>query len=110
MLPDGIPKVQSGPFSKEERKQALMAALLLPLKDTVALKGKKTQPLTSYLILQSIKWRNVDAECIQQIHTEGTNLLAAYEQLQVLSATSKVQALILANLDTLSSCAIKSTN
>ena len=61
-----------------------MAALLLRLKNiNVPLKGNRTQPLTSYLILQSIKWRTVDAECIQQTHTEGANLLSAFEQLQV---------------------------
>lgn len=60
-----------------------MAALLLPLKDVnVALKGTRLQPLTSHLILQSIKWRNVDADCIQQTHTEGANLLTAYRSLQ----------------------------
>ena len=76
--------VQDGLFNKEERKSALMAALLLPLRNkTVPLKGKRSQPLTSYLILQSIKWRTVDAECIQHTHTEASSLLSAFEQLQV---------------------------
>ena len=76
--------MQSGGFGKEERKQVLMAALLLPLqRKTAPAKASKTQPLTSYLILQSIKWRTVDAECIQQTHTEGAALLSAYRQLQV---------------------------
>ena len=61
-----------------------MAALLLPLRAATApLKGAKTQPLTSHLLLHGIKWRTSDADCIDVVHREAGTLLEAFHQLQV---------------------------
>ena len=84
-----------GGFSKEERRLALMAALLLPLRAATApLKGAKTQPLTSHLLLHGIKWRTSDADCIDVVHREAGVLLEAFHQLQVGSLGSNPACLM----------------
>ena len=77
---------QGGAFSKEERRQALMAALLLPLRAVevpMKGKGKKTEPLTSHILMNSIKWRSKDAQAVQACHQQADGLLSASVQLQV---------------------------
>ena len=77
-------RMQGGGFSKEERRLTLMAAMLLPLRAAKApLKGSKTQPLTSHLLLHGIKWRTSDADCVEVAHREAGTLLDAFHQLQV---------------------------
>ncbi len=67
------PLAQGGEFSKEEQRQALMAALLLPLREVevpMKGKGKKTEPLSNHVVMAGIKWRTKDAQAVQLTRDE----------------------------------------
>lgn len=73
-------------FSQEERCLTLLAALLLPLR-SVSMplgKGSKASPLASWIIRESIKWTNRDADGVAALHAGIQTLLEVDRQLQVL--------------------------
>ena len=80
---------QGEPLSTEERRLALMAALLLPLRAAIVpLKAKKTQPLPSHILLKSIKWKTSDADGVEVLHREAAVLLHALRQMQARHTSS----------------------
>jgi len=63
-----------------------MAALLLPLREVqvpIRGKGKKTEPLSSYVLMSGIKWRSKDAQAVQYCHQQAATLLSSFAKLQV---------------------------
>jgi hypothetical protein len=60
----------------------LLAALLLPLRQLSCPAGKKRQPLSSYIIRESIKWRNKDLETTALLHEVAPELLQLHRLLQ----------------------------
>ncbi|KAK9810386.1 hypothetical protein WJX72_009795 [[Myrmecia] bisecta] len=80
------------PLSKEERRLALLAALLLPLRkcETSAPKGKnKKVPLAEFIVRESIKWRGKDADAVKALHEEAGHLLNVYASLQAAQASTE---------------------
>ena len=66
---------------------ALMAALLLPLREvTIPLSKGKTTPLASWIIKDGIKWTNREADGVAALHAEASKLLSVSQQLQVRTA------------------------
>jgi hypothetical protein len=71
------------PWEAEEKRVALLAALLLPLAACTARTAKgKDAPLTAHVILESIKWKRKDAEGVAALHAAAPGLLQVHQSLQ----------------------------
>ena len=64
------------------RRQALLAALLLPLRAcwVTGVKGRP-QTMSAHVVKDSLKWRNKDAEAVDTLHRVAPRLLNAYHGL-----------------------------
>ena len=72
--------------SGEERRLTLLAVLTLPLRacrDDSNLKPKQRLSAPSYIILNALKWKRKDEECVTALHAAAPQLLQCYHQLQV---------------------------
>lgn len=69
-------------LSLEERRLLLVAALLLPLRQlSYPAKGNKQAPASSYVIRDSIKWRNKDVEGVALLHAQVAELASVHKEL-----------------------------
>lgn len=78
--------MKGGEVSGEERRLTLLAALTLPLRacrDESNPKPKQRLSAPSHIILNAIKWKRKDEECVTALHAAGPQLLQCYHQLQV---------------------------
>lgn len=72
------------PFTPEERRTTLLAALLLPLRLAVLNAGTKKQTeLASHIVLHAIKWKKRDAQAVVLLHSKAPELLSIYQALGV---------------------------
>lgn len=74
------------PFSREERRLALLAALLLPLRAAQAPPARKkgaALPASSHIVREAIKWRTRDAEAVAEVHGAALELLRLHARLRV---------------------------
>ena len=70
-------------MAPEERRLALLSALLLPLRAAeISKAGKPPTPLTSYVVLDAIKWKRKDAEAVAALHAAAPELLRISQTLQ----------------------------
>ncbi len=70
-------------MAPEERRVALLSALLLPLRAAeISKDGKQPTPLTSYVVLDAIKWKRKDAEAVAALHAAAPELLRISQTLQ----------------------------
>lgn len=72
--------------SGEERRLTLLAALTLPLRacrDDSNPKPKQRLSAPSHIILNALKWKRKDEECVTALHAVAPQLLQCYHQLQV---------------------------
>ena len=73
--------------SEEERRLTLLAALTLPLRacrDDSNPKPKQRLSAPSHIILNALKWKRKDEECVTALHAAAPQLLQCYHQLQVI--------------------------
>ena len=81
-----MPLPAQEPFSREERRLALLAALLLPLRGTHAPPTRKkgaALPASSHIVREAIKWRTRDAEAVVEVHGAALELLRLHARLRV---------------------------
>jgi hypothetical protein len=72
------------PFAGEERRLALLAALLLPLRAAEA-PGKKKgarAPATAHVVREALKWRARDADAVAEAHAAAPELLRLHARLR----------------------------
>ncbi len=72
--------------SGEDRRLTLLAAHTLPLRacrDDSNPKPKQRLSAPSYIILNALKWKRKDEECVTALHAAAPQLLQCYHQLQV---------------------------
>lgn len=78
-------------MAADERRLALLAALLLPLRACEIVRdGKKPTALTDHIILESIKWKRKHAEAIVALHAAAPELLRITQSLQARPYRMKV--------------------
>ncbi|EIE21369.1 hypothetical protein COCSUDRAFT_56588 [Coccomyxa subellipsoidea C-169] len=64
------------PMAVDERRLALLAAMLLPLRACETTRdGSKPTMLTHHIVLESIKWKRKDAEAVSALHAAAAELL-----------------------------------
>ena len=81
------------PFSPEERRLALLAALLLPLRAAHAPPARKkgpALPASSHIVREALKWRTRDAEAVIDVHGAALELLRLHTRLRVPRPALKV--------------------
>jgi len=68
-----------------ELRLALLAALLLPLRDAQAPTKKKgaSAPASAHIVREAIKWRTRDAEAVAEVHAAAMELLRLHARLRV---------------------------
>ena len=74
------------PFSPEERRLALLAALLLPLRAAQAPPARKkgsALPASAHIVREALKWRTRDAEAVVDVHGAALELLRLHARLRV---------------------------
>ena len=69
--------------SKEERRLAFLASLLLPLRRCTLPAKKGPQPLVDHIVAREIKWRAKDGEHVVRLHQQAPELLRIARALQV---------------------------
>ncbi|KAK9834830.1 hypothetical protein WJX81_002031 [Elliptochloris bilobata] len=73
------------PISTEERRLALLAALLLPLRAAQAPAKKKkgsAMPVSAHIVREAIKWRTRDADAVAEVHGAALELLRLHARLR----------------------------
>lgn len=76
----------------EDRRLALLSALLLPLRETKFTNAKgKSQSMSYHIVRDSLKWRAKDSEIVDSLHSVAPRLLEVYAQLQNGVATEEVK-------------------
>jgi hypothetical protein len=73
------------PFTEEELRVTLLAALLLPLRLAAVGPATKPTPVPSHVILNAMKWRKRDALAVCALHADATELLRIHEAIGVRS-------------------------
>ncbi len=69
--------------SLDARRQTILGALLLPLRQARVPLGKsKTQSMASHIVRDSLKWKSKDAETIDLMHVVAPELVEAYVALR----------------------------
>ncbi len=75
------------PMAVDERRLALLAAMLLPLRACeITRDGSKPTMLTHHIVLESIKWKRKDAEAVSALHAAAAELLHVSQLLQARSS------------------------
>lgn len=63
----------------EEKRQLLIAALFLPLRELQTANGKnRLQTLSSHVIRDALKWKNKDVEAVELMHAVSSELCSIY--------------------------------
>ena len=77
---------QAEGMSAEARRLTLLAALMLPLRacrDDTPPSAKQRLSAPAHIILNALKWKRRDAECVAALHDAAPRLLQCCQQLQV---------------------------
>ena len=78
--------LQAGEMTAEARRLTLLAALTLPLRacrDDTLPTAKQRLSAPAHIILNALKWKRRDAECVAVLHEAAPKLLQCCQQLQV---------------------------
>ena len=78
--------LQAGGMTAEARRLTLLAALTLPLRacrDDLPPSAKQRLSAPAHIILNALKWKRKDAECMAILHEAAPALLQCCRQLQV---------------------------
>ncbi len=73
-------------MTAEARRLTLLAALTLPLRacrDDAPSSAKQRLSAPAHIILNALKWKRRDAECVAVLHEAVPKLLQCCQQLQV---------------------------